>query len=163
MAWNGNFESMNTSSAPSLFRIAVLFALSFLVTAIFSASLKTFFAADSWGEVLAKGLLIPCFTWAAQLLLSVAYLRGARRLIYWEQLGVVCLAGSAALMPAAAYNFATASPQPLVSAVNVLASVILMAAMFYGRVRAHGFGARWAASWIALICLNMSLYLYSIS
>lgn len=154
---------MNNSPAPSLARIAVLFALSFLVTAIFSASLKVFFAADSWGEVLGKGLLIPCFTWAAQLLLSVAYLRGTRRLIYWEQLGVVCLAGSAALMPAAAYNFAAASPQPLVSAANVLASVALMGAMFYGRVRRHGFGARWAASWIALICLNMSLYLYSIS
>ena len=154
---------MNNSPAPSLMRIAVLFALSFLVTAIFSVSLKVFFASASWGEVLGKGLLIPCFTWAAQLLLSVAYLRGARRMVYWEQLGVVCLAGSAALMPAAIYNFAASSPRPEVSAVNVLASVVLMGAMFYGRVRAHGFGARWAASWIALICVNMSLYLYSIS
>ena len=156
-------EPMNTPRAPSLVRVAVLFALSFLVTAIFSASLKTFFPAESWGVVLAKGLLIPCFTWAAQLALSLAYLRGARRVVYWEQLGIVCLAGSAALMPAAVYNYAAASPRPGVSALNVLASVALMGAMFYGRVRAHGFGARWAASWIALILVNMSLYLYSIS
>ncbi|MCA1616039.1 MAG: hypothetical protein LC800_18450 [Acidobacteria bacterium] len=163
MSHHRKFEPMNTSPAPTLARIALLFALSFLVTAIFSVSLKTFFAANSWGEVLAKGLLIPCFTWAAQLLLSVAYLGGRRRMIYWEQLGVVCLAGSAALMPAAVYNFAAGSPRPGVSAANVLASVVLMAAMFYGRVRSRGFGARWAASWIALICVNMSLYLYSIS
>ena len=156
-------EPMNTPHVPSLVRVAVLFALSFLVTAIFSASLKTFFASESWTEVLGKGLLIPCFTWAAQLLLSVIYLSGTRRVVYWEQLGAVCLAGSAALMPAAVYNYVAASPRPEVSAVNVLASVVLMGAMFYGRVRAHGFGARWAASWIALICVNMSLYLYSIS
>ena len=154
---------MNDHPAPSLARVAALFALSFLVTAIFSASLKVFFHAESWGVVLAKGLLIPCFTWAAQLLLSVVYLRGARRLIYWEQLGVVCLVGSAALMPAALYNFAAGAPRPAVSAANVLASVVLMAVLFHRRVRRHGFGARWAASWIALICVNMSLYLYSIS
>ena len=154
---------MNTSPAPPLARVAALFALSFLVTAIFSASLRVFFPAESWAVVLAKGLLIPCFTWAAQLILSVVWLRGARRVIYWEQLAVVCLVGSAALMPAALYNFAAASPGPFASAANVLASVALMAALFYGRVRRHGFGARWAASWVALICVNMSLYLYSIS
>src|SRR5918997_3128839 len=96
----------------SLTKIAALFALSFAVTAAFSASLKVFFATESWGVVLAKGLLIPCFTWAVQLALSAIYLRGARRLVYWEQLGVVCLAGSAALLPAGAYNFAAGSPQP---------------------------------------------------
>ena len=154
---------MQSSPAPSLVRIAVLFALSFAVTAIFSASLKVFFAAESWGEVLVKGLLIPCFTWAVQLILSAIYLRGGRRLVYWEQLGAVCLAGSAALLPAAAYNFAADSPRPEVSALNVAASVVLMGVILHGRVRARGFGARWAASWIALVCLNMSLYLYSIS
>lgn len=154
---------MNTPHAPSLVRVAALFALSFPVTAIFSASLKVFFASESWGVVLAKGLLIPCFTWAAQLALSLAYLRGARRVVYWEQLGIVCLAGSAALVPAAVYNYVASSPRPEVSAANVLASVVLMGAMFYGRARARGFRGRWAASWIALICVNMSLYLYSIS
>ena len=148
---------------PSLAKIAALFALSVVVTAAFSASLKVFFAAERWGVVLAKGLLIPCFTWAVQLALSAIYLRGARRLVYWEQLGVVCLAGSAALLPAAAYNFAAGSPRPLVSALNVLASVALMGLMLYGRLRPRGFAARWALGWIALICVNMALYLYSIS
>ncbi|HEY9286285.1 MAG TPA: hypothetical protein VIP46_22730 [Pyrinomonadaceae bacterium] len=148
---------------PSLTKIAALFALSFVVTAAFSASLKVFFAGESWGVVLAKGLLIPCFTWAVQLALSALYLRGARRLVYWEQLGVVCLAGSAALLPAAAYNFAAASPRPLVSALNVLASVALMGLLLHGRLRPRGFSARWAAGWVALICVNMALYLYSIS
>lgn len=148
---------------PSLIKIAALFALSFVVTAAFSASLKVFFGGESWAVVLAKGLLIPCFTWAAQLLLSAIYLRGPRRLVYWEQLGFVCLAGSAALLPAAAYNCAADSPLPAVSALNVLASVALMGALLYRRLRPRGFAARWAAGWVALICVNMALYLYSIS
>jgi hypothetical protein len=150
-------------AAPPLARVAALFALSFAVTAAFSASLKVFFPAEPWTVVLAKGLLIPCFTWAAQLLLSSLLLRGARRLVYWEQLGVVCLAGSAALLPAAAYNLAAAAPRPFVSAINVLASVVLMGLLLYVRLRPRGFGARWAAGWVALICVNMALYLYSIS
>jgi hypothetical protein len=148
---------------PSLIKIGGLFALSFVVTAAFSASLKVFFRGESWGVVLAKGLLIPCFTWAAQLALSAICLAGARRLVYWEQLGVVCLAGSAALLPAAAYNFAAPSPRPALSALNVLASVVLMGALLYRRLRPRGFRARWAASWVALICVNMALYLYSVS
>jgi hypothetical protein len=151
------------AAAPSLGRVAALFALSFAVTAIFSASLKVFFPGEAWAEVLAKGLLIPCFTWAAQLALSLVFLRGARRLVYWEQLGVVCLAGSAALLPAAVYNFAAAPPTPAASAANVLASVALMGAMLHRRVTRRGFSPRWAAAWVALICLNMSLYVYSIS
>ena len=156
---------MNTKphDEPSPTRTAALFALSFVVTAAFSASLKVFFAGESWGAVLAKGLLIPCFTWAAQLLLSAIYLRGARRLVYWEQLGAVCLAGSAALLPAAAYNSFADSPRPALSALNVLASVALMGLLLYARLRPRGFAAGWAASWVALICVNMALYLYSIS
>lgn len=149
--------------APSLTKIAALFALSLVVTAAFSASLTVFFAGEPWGVVLAKGLLIPCFTWAAQLALSAVYLRGARRLVYWEQLGVVCLAGSAALLPAAAYNFTASAPRPSLPALNVVASVALMGLLLYGRLRPRGFAARWALGWVALICVNMALYLYSIS
>jgi len=47
-------------------QIILLFIGSFLVTAVFSASLKVFFPAVSWREVLIKGLLIPCFTWTIQ-------------------------------------------------------------------------------------------------
>jgi hypothetical protein len=148
---------------PPLIKIAALFALSFAVTAAFSASLKVFFRGESWGVVLAKGLLIPCFTWAAQLALSAIYLRGARRRVYWEQLGIVCLAGSAALLPAAAYNSAAGSPRPVISALNVLASVALMGALLDRRLRPRGFAARWAAGWVALVCVNVALYLYSIS
>jgi hypothetical protein len=68
-------------------RIIPLFIGSFLVTAIFSASLKIFFQAVSWREVLIKGLLIPCFTWTVQLLLSAAFLKTEDRLTYWNRLG----------------------------------------------------------------------------
>jgi hypothetical protein len=68
-------------------RIILLFIGSLLVTAIFSASLKIFFQAVSWREVLIKGLLIPCFTWTVQLLLSAAFLKTEDRLTYWNRLG----------------------------------------------------------------------------
>src|SRR5262245_2202297 len=85
-------------------KIILLFIASFLVTAVFSASLKVFFQAVSWREVLIKGLLIPCFTWTMQLLLSAIFLKTADRLTYWHRLGWVCLIGSIALLPAAFYN-----------------------------------------------------------
>src|ERR1043165_3073468 len=91
-------------------KIILLFIASFVVTAIFSASLKVFFQTVSWREVLTKGLLIPCFTWTIQLLLSAVFLDGKSRLRYWNRLGWVCLLGSIALLPAGFYNFQTAQP-----------------------------------------------------
>ena len=108
-------------------KIIFLFIGSFLVTAVFSASLKVFFQEISWREVLIKGLLIPCFTWTIQLLLSAAFLTTADRLTYWNRLGWVCLIGSIALLPAAFYNLRSATPSVWISIVNVLASVVLMA------------------------------------
>lgn len=148
---------------PTLRTIALLFASSFLVTAVFSASLKTFFAAESWTEVLVKGLVIPCFTWTVQLVLSALYLNAERRIVYWTQLGVVCLVGSLALLPAAFVNFAHASPPPSLSALNVLLSVVVMATCLHRRLRARGFAPRWTVGWVVLICINMSLYLWSIA
>jgi hypothetical protein len=148
---------------PSLKAIVILFVLSFFVTAIFSASLKVFFTSQSWREVLMKGIIIPCFTWTVQLILSALYLNKEQRVIYWTELALVCLIGSAALMPAAFYNLLAARPAPAVSVANVLASVALMGTLLYTRLKLRRFKARWAASWLILILINMSLYLYSIS
>lgn len=153
---------MKPFAAPSFKGIVILFVLSFFVTAAFSVSLRVFFAHASWGEVLSKGLLIPCFTWSMQLLLSWAFLRGERRLIYWRELGVVCLIGSVALLPAAIYNLTASRPIATVSVLSVLASVSLMAFSLYLRLRRRGFHGLWAASWVLLILVNMSLYLYSV-
>jgi hypothetical protein len=144
-------------------RIFILFLASFLVTAIFSASLKVFFHDLSWHEVLSKGLLIPCFTWTIQLILSAIFLHSARRLIYWTQLGWVCLIGSVALLPAASYNFIFPQPLVIISVINVLTSVVLMAVSLYFRLRTLEFHWAWTVSWIGLIVINMSLYLYSVS
>ncbi len=148
---------------PSLKNIIILFVLSFFVTAIFSFSLKAFFADQSWTEVLSKGLLIPCFTWTVLLIASAIYLSGERRLDYWTQLGIVCLIGSIVLLPAAFYNFAAVAPSPIVSVVNVLASVALMFLTLYVRLKARRFISLWAFGWMATIVVNMLLYLYSIS
>ena len=142
--------------------IILLFAGSFLVTAVFSASLKVFFQSVSWREVLTKGLVIPCFTWTVQLLLSAAFLDGKSRLSYWNRLGWVCLIGSLALLPAAFYNFLTAQPWVGISIANVLASVVLMAITLHVMLRRDGFRWLWTLSWVILIVVNMSLYLSSV-
>ena len=142
--------------------IILLFIGSFLVTAVFSASLKVFFQIVSWQEVLTKGLLIPCFTWTIQLLLSAAFLDRESRLKYWNRLGWVCLIGSIALMPAAFYNFLSVRPWVWVSVVNVLASVVLMAITLHVLLRRDGFRRQWILSWVVLIVINMSLYLSSV-
>lgn len=153
---------MKPFAAPSIRGVVLRFALSFFVTAAFSVSLKAFFADEPWGEVLGKGLLIPCFTWTVQLLVSAALLRGERRTAYWGQLGVVCLIGSAALLPAAAYNLTAAEPLAAVSVLSVLGSVAIVASSLYVRLRRRGFHGLWAAGWVLLILINMSLYLYSV-
>lgn len=143
-------------------KIILLFIASFLVTAVFSASLKVFFQAVSWREVLIKGLVIPCFTWTVQLLLSAVFLDGKSRLRYWNRLGWVCLIGSIALLPAAYYNFVTVQPSVWISIANVLASVVLMAITLHLLLRRDGFRWLWTLSWVVLIVINMSLYLSSV-
>lgn len=148
---------------PSFKNIVILFLLSFLVTAVFSVSLKTFFAAESWTLNLSKGLIIPCFTWTVQLILSAFLLRGAERIYYWTQLGIICLIGSFALLPAGFYNFAAADPSPLVSIFSVLSCVAIMCVTLYFRLRPHKYNALWTLGWTATIIVNMSLYAYSIN
>ena len=143
-------------------KIILLFIGSFLVTAVFSASLKVFFHEVSRREVLVKGLLIPCFTWTVQLLLSAVFLTTEDRLTYWNRLGWVCLIGSVALLPAAFYNMSSATPSVWLSVVNVLASVLLMAVTLHFLLRRAGFRWLWTLSWVLLIVINMSLYLSSV-
>lgn len=143
-------------------RIISLFVASFFVTAIFSSSLKVFFADVSWSEVLTKGLLIPCFTWSVQLIASALLMNTERRVIYWTQLGWVCLIGSFALLPAAFYNFASSQPMMMISVANVLASVVLMFVTLYFRLKQRGFNFGWALSFLFVITVNMSLYLASV-
>lgn len=143
-------------------KIIFLFVGSFLVTAVFSASLKVFFETVSWREVLVKGLLIPCFTWTVQLLLSAVFLKTADRLTYWNRLGWVCLIGSIALLPAAFYNLRAMAPWVWVSILNVLASVVLMAVTLHLLLQRAGFRWLWTLSWLILIITNMSLYLSSV-
>ena len=143
-------------------KIVLLFIGSFLVTAVFSASLKVFFQSVSWREVLIKGLLIPCFTWTVQLLLSAVFLDRQSRLSYWNRLAWVCLLGSIALLPAAFYNYLAVQPWVWISIVNVLASVVLMAITLHALLRRDGFRWQWTLSWLVLIVINMSLYLSSV-
>lgn len=146
----------------SLKNIGILFILSFLVTAVFSISIKSFFTAESWALNLSKGLLIPCFTWTVQIVLSALLLRGAERFFYWTQLGIICLIGSVALLPAAFYNFATAEPSPFFSIISVLSCVTIMCVTLYFRLKPHKYSLFWTLGWTATIIVNMTLYAYSI-
>ncbi len=148
---------------PQFKNITIVFILSFIVTAVFSTSLKVFFANQSWTEVLSKGLLIPCFTWTVLLIVSAIYLPRNRRLDYWTQLGIVCLIGSIALLPAAFYNFIAVEPLSVISIINVLASVSVMCVTLYARLKARNFDSLWAFGWMATIVVNIMIYIYSIS
>lgn len=144
-------------------KIILLFIGSFWITAVFSASLKVFFQPVSWREVLTKGLLIPCFTWTIQLVLSAAFLNGESRLRYWNRLGWVCLIGSIVLLPAAFYNFLSVQPWMWMSIINVLASVVLMVTTLHVLLRRAGFRWQWTFSFLVLIIINMLLYLSSVT
>ena len=110
---------------------------------------------------LSKGLIIPFFTWTVQLVLSAILLRGEERLFYWTQLGVICLIGSIALLPAAFYNFAAANPLPVVSIAGVLLCVAIMCVTLYFRLKPRNYNVLWTIGWTTTIIVNMSLYAYS--
>jgi hypothetical protein len=141
--------------------ILLTFVLGGIATAVFSGSLVVFFPGQSVWRVLAAGLVIPSFTWDLQLLSSAALLRRDRRLDYWGVLGTVCLAGSVALLPAAAVNALAARPSPWVSVANVWASVLLMAVLHLRLARRAGFPVSWTVSWVVMICLNMAFFWYA--
>ncbi len=109
-------------------------------------------------EPLAKGLVIPVFTWAVQLTVAALLFRGTKRYEYAVQLGVVCTLGSAALWPAALYNAIAEHPSPWVSAANVYASVLFMFIELRRRNRILGLPGYLAPVFLATIHVNMAIF-----
>ena len=129
-----------------------------VATAPFSLALARLMTRDTFAQALAKGMVIPLFTWLVQLCVTAWCLSGVRRYEYAVHLGVVCTLGSVALWPAAVYNLTVSHPLPWVSVVNVLASVWLMFLELARRNRVLGL-PRWLAPFfLATIHVNMALF-----
>jgi hypothetical protein len=141
--------------------IACWFAAGGFVTAAFSASLAMLTSKAEVPEVLAFGMVIPCFTWVVQLSASAAWLLTGQRRLYWGDLGRVCLLGSIALLPAAIVNILLSDPPQWISAANVILSVAIMGADLFRRSARHGIGRVWPLSWCLTITVNMLLFLWS--
>ena len=133
-----------------------------IVTAPFSASIMRFMANDTRPQALAKGLVIPVFTWAIQLLIALWLYRGVRRYEYAIQLGIVCTIGSVALWPAAAVNLLVANAAPWISAANVYLSVWIMGAELYRRTRILGLPSWLAPVFLVTIHVNMAIFATSV-
>ncbi|MCE9604361.1 MAG: hypothetical protein K8U03_05585 [Planctomycetia bacterium] len=137
------------------------FAAGAVVTAIFSGSLAWTTERAGLMEVLIVGMLVPSFTWVVQISASAIGLAGALRQVYWGDLGRICLIGSVALLPAAIVNLCLSQAPIWVSAVNVLASVAIMAAALFRLTRGHGIAPVWPVSWCLTITVNMCLFVWS--
>ena len=137
---------------------AIYFILGGAVTAIFSGSLVRLAHAASPGEVLVVGMIVPSFTWLVHLLASARLLPVDLRRCYWGDLARVCLIGSIALLPAAAFNFLAVAPALWPSVANVLASVVVMAVCLFALSAAHNISSKWPASWCLTIACNMALF-----
>jgi hypothetical protein len=96
--------------------VAALFVLGSVVTAVFSGSLAALAVNASFAEVLAIGMIVPCFTWLVQLSASALRLSPPQRRLYWGDLGIICLLGSVALLPGAAINLFVTHPPLWISA-----------------------------------------------
>ncbi len=148
------------TSHASLLPAITRFALGGIVTAPFSASLACLARDVDWRWVLFVGMVVPSFTWIVQITASAALMRGGAWRSYWDDLSVVCLIGSAALLPAAIANVAIAGLSGWWSAANVIASVTLMAVLMF--VRSRGVRAiKWPISWCATIAINMAIFVFS--
>jgi hypothetical protein len=139
--------------------VAVLFIVGGgVLTAPFSASIARMMSRDTFVQALAKGLVIPVFTWAVQLALTTVLYRGVRRYEWFVQLGIVCTIGSIALWPAAAYNALVARPLPWISAANVYICVWIMGLEMLRRLRILGLPRWLAPAFLVTIHVNMALF-----
>jgi hypothetical protein len=137
---------------------AALFVAGGLVTAVFSGSLYAIAQGVSLIEVLAVGIVVPSFTWLAQLAASSVWLDPQSRRLYARDLAWVCLLGSVALLPSAFANLLLPTAPLSFSVVNVVVSVLLMAALLFLRTVRHGLRPIWPVSWCIFIAMNMSLF-----
>lgn len=140
--------------------IALLFAASAVLTAVFSYSLQFYLQTD-FVTLSLKTMLIPCFTWSVLMLLAWRNLGWERLLDYLVIAGWVCVVGSAVLVPGGIYNFCATQPSIVWSIANVGFCVLLMSGMFYRLLQKADFPLKWWWAYNVLICVNMSLFFAS--
>lgn len=131
------------------------------VTAVFSGSLARLTSRAELVEVLAVGMVVPCFTWIVQFAASAVAMTPLGRRVYWGDLSRVCLLGSVALLPTALANLVLPHPPRWASAANVLVSVAVMGAELFRRSSRHKTPLAWPASWCLTITVNMLLFLWA--
>ena len=143
-----------------ILRAFLLFVGSVLLTSIFSYSLQPFLKEDFLILTL-KTMLIPCFTWTILILLSYKKLSFEK----WKEFllisGLVCIVGSALLVPAGIYNFISDSPLIIVSVISVLSCVVAMSGLYYRLLPTRDLSRYWWRAFNILICINMSLFYLS--
>lgn len=140
-------------------RVIVLFLLSIFLTSVFSYSLQVFLKQD-YVTLTLQTMLIPCFTWVILIISASQKFKANRFADYCTIAGVVCVTGSAVLVPGGVYNFISAKPDINYAVINVLACVLVMSVLFYVLLRKYGFSVNWWWAYNILICLNMSIFYF---
>ena len=133
------------------------FLASALFTAIFSYSLNAFLK-ESLTVLTLKTMLIPCFTWSILLISAYFLLPEEKKTAYFVLAGMVCMIGSAVLVPAGIYNFITAAPVIEISVVSVFMCVLLMSFFFYIFLKKAEISLNWWLAFNVLIFINMTLF-----
>jgi len=138
-------------------KIIILFLLSILLTSIFSYSLQVFLNED-YVTLTLQTMLIPCFTWTVLIISASQKFKTERFIDYCTIAGVVCLTGSAVLVPSGVYNFIAVKPDINYSIINVLVCVCIMSILFYALLRRNGYSIKWWWAYNILICINMGIF-----
>lgn len=125
---------------------------------LFSAIITTWFIArKAWlyesADLMILSGSIAAGKWAIQLVAAVILLR-EQRWTFIKNIGLVCLAGSVALL---IYYFLPLSWGFLTLAVSVGFSVLLMILMYYRAVRLSHVSIYWFWTWIA--CVTVAVFL----
>ena len=157
----GEIVTAESARGYSLISTALWFAAGGAVTAVFSGSLARLAVHAGLPEVLAVGMIVPCFTWVVHLGASGLFLPPSKRRLYWGDLGRICLIGSLALLPAAIANLCLSKAPLWLSAANVLTSVAIMGAELFRRSARHKIAWAWPLCWCLTITVNMMLFLWA--
>ena len=140
-------------------RVIILFLLSILLTAVFSYSLQVFLKQD-YVTLTLQTMLIPCFTWLVLIISASQKFKAERFIDYCTIAGLVCLVGSAVLVPSGVYNFTAVKPDINYSVINVLVCVFIMSILFYLLLRKYEFSIKWWWAYNILICVNMGIFYF---
>lgn len=139
--------------------IAMCAVIAVALTALFGISLATFFIGLRASEAARQMLLMAGTGWILQIVLASMILR-EKALDYVGHLATIMVAGLLVLTPWMLFHFLTGLREPLLPAVSVFVSSLMMLRMHVCRTRYLQLSQIWTFTWFILLQTTAFFWIY---